>query len=66
MKIVLGLILSLAVLLGGALAALFVLAAMTGCDLRIRSNMVVLVGCMGVVAALVAVGLWLAWRMALR
>ncbi|MBM3495302.1 MAG: hypothetical protein FJX72_13420 [Armatimonadetes bacterium] len=66
MKIVLGLILSLAVLAGGGIAMLFVLVAMTGSDLSSRADVLMLWGCMGAVAALVVVGLWLAWRLALR
>ncbi len=66
MNIVLGVGLSPVVLLVGVIAAVFVLAAMTGRDLRIRSNMLALVGCMGSVAALAVVGLWTVWRLALQ
>jgi hypothetical protein len=66
MRAVLGLTLSLAALLSGFVAALFVLAAMTGCDLRIRSNMVAFVGCMGIIGALVLAAVWAAWRIAMR
>ncbi|MBM3495299.1 MAG: hypothetical protein FJX72_13405 [Armatimonadetes bacterium] len=57
---------TLGVLVCGCFAALIVLAVMTGCDLRIRANMLAFVGCMGAVAVLVVAGLWSVWRVALR